>query len=116
MINRIIENQIRENLFNGKVVIVYGARQVGKTTLCKKIISDYGDEAGYFNCEILSVREALSVPEPKRIKDYLGNLKLIALDEAQSIGNIGLILKVMIDAYGADFKVVNRKNYGDFLL
>lgn len=116
MINRIIENQIRENLFNGKVVIVYGARQVGKTTLCKKLISDYGDEAGYFNCEILSVREALFVPEPKRIKDYLGNLKLIVLDEVQSIGNIGLILKVMIDTYGADFKVVNRKNYGDFLL
>ncbi len=78
---------------------MYGARQVGKTTLCKRIIEEYGNDAGYFNCEILSVREALSIPEPKRIKDYLGNKKLIVLDEAQSIRGIGLILKVMIDTY-----------------
>jgi len=99
MINRKIEKNIVESFFKEKVVIIYGARQVGKTTLVKKIASKYSKDSSYFNCELVSVQEALSIPEPKRIKDFLGNSKIIILDEAQRVKNIGLILKVLVDAY-----------------
>lgn len=99
MINRKIEKNIVENLFKGKVIIIYGARQVGKTTLVKKIADDYKSQSGYFNCDLISVQDALSIPEANRIKNFLGDHNIIILDEAQRIKNIGLILKILIDTY-----------------
>ena len=99
MINRKIEKNIVENLFKGKVIIIYGARQVGKTTLVKKIADDYKGQSSYFNCDLISVQDALSIPEANRIKDFLGDHNIIILDEAQRIKNIGLILKILIDTY-----------------
>ncbi len=99
MINRKIEKNIVENLFKGKVIIIYGARQVGKTTLVKKIADDYKSQSGYFNCDLISVQDALSIPEANRIRDFLGDHDIIILDEAQRIRNIGVILKILIDTY-----------------
>ena len=98
-IPRLIENQIKERLFKGKLVIIYGARQVGKTTLAKKILADYGEDGTYFNCELLSVQKGLSEPEAEKLKKFLGNYKIILLDEAQNIPNIGKILKIIVDTY-----------------
>ena len=99
MINRKIEKNIVENLFKGKAIIIYGARQVGKTTLVKKIADDYKGQSNYFNCDLISVQDALSIPEANRIKNFLGDHNIIILDEAQRIKNIGLILKILIDTY-----------------
>ena len=99
MINRKIEKNIVENLFKGKVIIIYGARQVGKTTLVKKIADDYKSQSGYFNCDLISVQDALSILEANRIKNFLGDHNIIILDDAQRIKNIGLILKILIDTY-----------------
>jgi len=99
MINRKIEKNIVENLFKGKVIIIYGAKQVGKTTLVKKIADDYKGQSSYFNCDLISVQDALSIPEANRIKDFLGDHNIIILDEAQRIKNIGLTLKILIDTY-----------------
>ena len=97
MIKRILKEKITSALFRGKVIVIYGARQVGKTTLVKDIVSEYGDEAGYYNCDLLSVQSALSVPEPDHLKQYFGDKKIIVLDEAQVIANIGRILKIFAD-------------------
>ena len=99
MINRKIEKNIVENLFKGKVIIIYGARQVGKTTLVKKIADDYKGQSSYFNCDLISVQDALSIPEANRIKNFLGDHNIIILDEAQRIKNIGPTLKILIDTY-----------------
>ena len=96
---RLIQSQIEKRLFKGKVIIVYGARQVGKTTLVKQILDRYNGKKLYLNCELLSVRQRLSIPEAEKLKSYLGDHKLIVLDEAQKIDNIGLILKILIDTY-----------------
>lgn len=96
---RLIQPQIEKRLFKNKVIIVYGARQVGKTTLVKKIFDKYNDKKLYLNCELLSVQRGLSAPEAEKLKSYLGENKLIILDEAQKIVNIGLILKILIDTY-----------------
>jgi predicted AAA+ superfamily ATPase len=98
-INRDIEDNIRNWLFKGKIIILYGARQVGKTTLAKKLLKEYGSASDYFNCEIVSVRQAIEKEDPVALKKFLGNGSLIILDEAQKVKNIGLILKLLIDTY-----------------
>lgn len=99
MITRILEKKIKENLFQKKIIILYGARQVGKTTLVKKILEKFGSEGLYLNCEILSISQNLSTPEPEKLKSFIGDYKIIVLDEAQNINNIGKILKVLHDTY-----------------
>jgi len=99
LVPRLIQDKIEKRLFKGKVIILYGARQVGKTTLVKEILEKHKDKSLYLNCELLSVKKALSVPEAKEIKSYLGNNKLIVLDEAQKVKNIGSILKIIVDTY-----------------
>ncbi len=98
-ISRLLEKSIKNDLFKGKVIIIYGARQVGKTTLAKKIAEKYKNESRYINCEMLSAQENLSRPEAETLKSYLGNYKLVVLDEAQNIENIGRILKIIVDTY-----------------
>lgn len=98
-IHRSIEKQIKERLFGGKVVIVYGARQVGKTTLAKKILQDFSGKSKYLNCELLSVEQGLSGMEADKIKSFLGDYQLVVLDEAQAIPNIGMVLKIMVDTF-----------------
>jgi uncharacterized protein len=98
-IKRHIQPILERWLFKGKIIILYGARQVGKTTMCKSLMASWGDDATYFNCEIQSVQSALSVKEPQALKRFIGSKKLIVLDEAQSIRDIGLILKLLIDTF-----------------
>lgn len=97
MISRLLEKSIKNDLFKGKTIILYGARQVGKTTLVQKILNEFGNDSRYLNCEILSVEQSLKDAEPDKLKTFLGNYKLLVLDEAQNILNIGLILKVITD-------------------
>ena len=99
MIKRLLQEKIEKELFRGNIIIVYGARQVGKTTLVKQIIENSKEKSKYLNCEILSIKDQLKDPEPEKLKFFLGDAKLVVLDEAQSIENIGLILKVLIDTY-----------------
>lgn len=99
VIYRLMEPRIREKIFKGKVIVVYGARQVGKTTLAKNILESYKKDGRYLNCELVSVQQGLSAIEAERIKSFLGDYKLAVLDEAQNIIDIGKILKVMVDTY-----------------
>lgn len=71
MIQRTLKKQLEEKLFKGKAIILYGARQVGKTTLIKEIAEEHKDISKYINCELLSVQEILSKPEAENIKSYL---------------------------------------------
>jgi predicted AAA+ superfamily ATPase len=97
---RIIEQHIKRHLFDvGKITVLYGPRQTGKTTLAKKILSDEGSERGYFNCEELPVREALMSQNSHVMEDFFGGNRLVVLDEAQSVLNIGMALKIWIDAF-----------------
>jgi hypothetical protein len=96
---RKIEDKIRENLFKGKILIMLGPRQAGKTTLSKKILNEFGKEAQYFNCELLGVRGNFVLGKPKLLHDMVGDKKIVVFDEAQTIENIGSILKTYIDSY-----------------
>jgi predicted AAA+ superfamily ATPase len=96
-IKRALEKQIEEKLFKNKIIIIYGARQVGKTTLVKEILSKHNGR--YFNCELLNVKNNLLELDPEKIMAFFGKTNLVVLDEAQEIPQIGKILKIMIDTF-----------------
>ncbi len=96
---RTIEKNIRELLFRGKAILVFGPRQAGKTTLAKKLVKDYGGDGEYFNCESIEVRNNFILGDPKPLHQMFKNKKIVVLDEAQTIQNIGAILKLYLDTY-----------------
>lgn len=99
-IPRSIEIDIKKNLFKGKIIIIYGPRQAGKTTLVKKLISKTIKSAGYFNCDESDIRDHLnSAGTSSQLKEIIGNNKFVIFDEAQRIENIGLKLKLLIDNF-----------------
>src|SRR3989344_6041224 len=99
MYQRFIQKDIEKWLFQGKIVILYGPRQSGKTILSKTILAPFADDGAYFNCEVDSVKIELSSIEPAKVKSFFGDKKLVVLDEAQNIENIVKVLKTFIDAY-----------------
>lgn len=96
---RSIEPKIKALLFKKRAILIFGPRQAGKTTLAKKILAEFGDSGEYFNCETAGVRKHFIVGNPEALKELVGNKKIVVFDEAQTIQNIGIILKVFIDTY-----------------
>ena len=95
---RKIFNDVLASFNKGKVVILYGARQIGKTTMAKEIATKFPDFR-YISCDLASVQAALVPDSNTRLKEYLGEHSLIILDEAQQVEDIGLTLKILIDHY-----------------
>ncbi len=93
---RYLKAQIQSWLLKGKVIIVCGARQVGKTTLVRKIMEETGDSV-YLNCELLTVREMIESFNPERLKAYTGEARLVVFDEIQKTRDAGLALKLFHD-------------------
>lgn len=99
-IKRNLEVEISKNLFKGKVIILYGARQVGKTTLVKQLASTSGYSYKYLNCDELDVLSQLQKADnSSSLRQILGSEPLVILDEAQRVKNIGLKLKLLVDNY-----------------
>ncbi|MFH1561423.1 MAG: ATP-binding protein [Patescibacteria group bacterium] len=98
---RLIEEKIEKSLFKGKIIVIYGARQVGKTTLAQKILKDHPQlDSKYINCDQLDYQTLLSASNNSdQLKLILGGKQLIVFDEAQRIKNIGLKLKMMVDNF-----------------
>lgn len=83
-----------------KVVVIYGARRVGKTTLLNKYIdlTENRDEQVLFvNGDDIHVREYLASESISKLRDFVGNHTLLIIDEAQYIAKIGLNLKLIVD-------------------
>ncbi|MDP3981398.1 MAG: ATP-binding protein [Chlamydiota bacterium] len=97
MIRRDIEKLIIASLSKAKIIVIYGPRQTGKTTLVKMILKDHQEGALYLNCDEIDVRQNLSGKTSTELKAYLSGCKLVVIDEAQRIENIGLTLKLIAD-------------------
>lgn len=95
---RTIYQTITDNLFKGKVIVIYGARRVGKTTLSMQLIENQAS-ARYINCELLQNKTALETTNTELLRSFIGKANLVVLDEAQQINNIGMILKVLVDTF-----------------
>jgi predicted AAA+ superfamily ATPase len=118
-IEREIKKDINTKLFKGKVIIIYGPRRVGKTTLAKEIVAPFGKDAKYFSCDDVSVRLALTNKNHNELKEFLGEGKIFVIDEAQRVYNIGLTLKIIVDNYqdiqiiatgSSSFELANKIN------
>jgi len=96
---RDIENEIREHLTGKGMVVILGPRQSGKTTLAKKLLEPFGTHGAYFNCEHADVRSHFVLGEPDILLSLVTDKKVVVFDEAQTIENIGKILKVFYDTY-----------------
>ncbi|MBL0293395.1 MAG: ATP-binding protein [Saprospiraceae bacterium] len=97
MFDRTIENTIKEKNNGGKAIVVVGARQVGKTTLLKKILKD--KDYLFLDADDPATRNLLTSPTTEQIRTFIGNHKYIFLDEAQRIPGIGLTLKIITDQF-----------------
>ena len=96
---RAIEADIEDSLFKGKVIIIYGPRRAGKTFLSKELLKHHSD-GQYINCELQENREKLTTTSAQKIRDIIGTDKrVIVLDEAQAILNIGQTLKIIADEF-----------------
>jgi hypothetical protein len=105
-IKRRLEETLKSSLFQGKVVVIYGARQVGKTTLVKKAVEDINVPYGYLNCDELdSLSRLQNAKTSVALKQVLGGNKLVVIDEAQRVKNIGIKLKLMVDNF-PDIQVI----------
>lgn len=95
MIKRILEDSVTKHLNSGKAIIIYGARQVGKTTLLRQAIT--APDTLWLNGDEADVRALFENPTSSRIKSVIGKSKTLVVDEAQRITDIGLCLKLIID-------------------
>jgi hypothetical protein len=81
----------------GKVVVIYGPRRSGKTTLLKKYLESVEDDVLFVNGDDIVVREYLESQSIEKLKDFVGNHSMLVVDEAQYIHQIGLNLKIIVD-------------------
>ncbi len=98
MINRANNLQFKQWMFRGKVLILIGSRQVGKTTLISEISKGFAQEDVLFvNCDESDVRAVLENSSSTVLKSFIGSKKIFIIDEAQRVKGIGLTLKLIAD-------------------
>jgi predicted AAA+ superfamily ATPase len=97
MIHRIQQKEMDEFLFKGKAILIFGARQVGKTSLIKSTIK--GKTFLWLNGDEPDTQTLLENITSDRLKALVGDNKILVIDEAQMIHNIGLLIKRMVDNY-----------------
>jgi uncharacterized protein len=90
-------NDLKKLLPKGKVLIIYGPRQVGKTTLLNHLIDGISLKYKIDSGDNITIRNILSSENFKSIKDYASGYELIIIDEAQNIPGIGIGLKILVD-------------------
>jgi len=119
MISRDLFGTIKNQLFKGKAIILMGPRQAGKTTLVNIIKDSLTDRVLWLNGDESNVREALSNTGLSQLRSIIGNYKVLVIDEAQRIENIGITIKLIVDnlsevqviATGSSsFELANRIN------
>jgi predicted AAA+ superfamily ATPase len=118
MIKRHLEKSIKKMLNSKKVLVLLGARQVGKTTLLKELF-EKEKNVEWLNGDEQSTNEFFRDISAIRLKNYFKGKKFLVIDEAQNIEDIGVKLKLMADnienlqviATGSSaFEIANKTN------
>ncbi|MEL6699869.1 MAG: ATP-binding protein [Bacteroidota bacterium] len=97
MIKRTISDRIYSKIGRGKAIMIIGPRQVGKTTLILEYLKDL--DYKFFDGDDPVTRTQLDTPNTEQIRVLLGNKKIVFIDEAQRIKNIGLTMKIIVDQF-----------------
>lgn len=97
LITRTLEQTVRSRLFTGKAIILLGPRQVGKTTLVRQLAGTFPEEALWLSGDDPEAAQLLNRPSLARLRAMVGKHRVVVVDEAQRIPEIGLTLKLMHD-------------------
>ncbi|MBI2269480.1 MAG: ATP-binding protein [Bacteroidetes bacterium] len=97
MIKRTLYEKITGQLFKGKAIIILGARQVGKTTILEELQKNIDGKFLFLTADEPDVRERLTNVTSSQLKQVIGDNRIVVIDEAQRIKNIGLTLKLITD-------------------
>ncbi len=98
MIKRRIEERIRAEMFKGKAIILIGARQVGKSTLFRQIVGSMPEVPSLeLNCDETEVKELLTNANLAELRQLIGSNRIVVIDEAQRVENVGVMMKRITD-------------------
>ncbi len=107
MYNRIIEKNLKNSFFKGKIAILTGARQTGKTTLVMRLIKVFrAEQVKLFNGDNPADRELLSDKSLEFLEKLIGGAKIVFIDEGQKIETIGQTLKLLADKYKKEKQII----------
>lgn len=94
MIKRSVMSLIQQKIHQGKVIVLYGARQVGKTTICKEILKEHPNSL-YISCDDpATIAQIQDISSSDAVRMF-GVYDVVVIDEAQRVSNIWLSLKIM---------------------
>lgn len=99
MIIRQLQERIETRMFAGKAIIVIGARQVGKSTLFRMIIDKQNLPTLQLNCDEPETRDMLSNTNIANLRLLIASNRIVMIDEAQRVENIGMTLKLITDNF-----------------
>lgn len=118
MIQRQLCKTIENKLFSGKAIVIMGARQTGKTTLIQTLLNGH-DDVVWLNGDEQFVRDLMENISVAKYKSLIGINKIVVIDEAQRIADIGLKAKLLTDNFkdkqiiltgSSSFELSNRIN------
>lgn len=104
MITRYFKN-LNEIMLPRKVLIIYGARRVGKTTLLNELLKKCNLKYKIDSGDNIRIQQILGSRDFNQILEYASGYDLIAIDEAQQIHGIGMGLKILVDNL-PDLKII----------
>lgn len=106
IINREVQKSLENDFYKGKVIILTGPRQVGKTTLIENILEGRQEDQIYFLGDNRTDRSKLEDKDWEQLQDIIGDKKIIFIDEAQKIANVGNVLKLMVDKFKTKKQII----------
>ncbi|HCC31247.1 MAG TPA: ATPase [Marinilabiliales bacterium] len=119
MIVRAFNQTVQNDFFKEKVIVIIGARQVGKTTAVRDLINAQGEVAKYLNGDEADLYPIFKKPTSTQLKSLIGEAKILVVDEAHQIPNIGKALKLIVETFpdiqiiatgSSSFDIGNRVN------
>jgi predicted AAA+ superfamily ATPase len=96
---------LKQSVIPGKVIVIYGARRTGKTTLLKEFLKSESEPYTLVSGEDITIQSYLSSQSIEKLKAFVGTTRLLVIDEAQKIPHIGINLKLIVD-HMSDVRVI----------
>ncbi len=96
MISRLLNDQISQQLYSGKAILILGPRQAGKSTMLQNIFENRKDVL-WLDAENADVPPLFEKPNISSLKNIIGANRVLVIDEAQKINNIGSAIKLLTD-------------------
>ena len=97
MIERKVSKDINDSLFKGKAVLIYGARQTGKTTLVNQLLSRRTERIHRLNGDDPADRALVSDFSTAKLRSLTEGCEILFIDEAQKFNDIGNMIKLFTD-------------------